>query len=105
MSSKPSLSKSPKSPDWLKPLGKLGETDLAIAALQEAVGAGWLVGWWGLNSGDFDPAFAGVTADPRFIEVFTEIENRVSRMRADFLAHPELPENPKNYGQAGTDPN
>jgi len=70
----------------------LGETDAAITALESAVDAGWLPGWWSLQSGSFDANYAKVIADPRFIRLYREIEGRVTRMRADFLAHPELPD-------------
>ncbi len=70
----------------------LGETDAAIAALEAAVKAGWLPGWWGLKSGSFDPKYAAVLADPRFVKLYAEIERRVTRMREDFLANPDLPE-------------
>ncbi|MGH8033579.1 MAG: hypothetical protein ACREO9_00025, partial [Lysobacterales bacterium] len=73
----------------------LGETDAAIVALQEALDAGWLAGWWGLKSGDFDPNYAAVIADPRFVTLYAEIEARVKSMREDFFAHPELPEGQK----------
>jgi TolB-like protein len=70
----------------------LGETDAAIAALEEAVKAGWLQGWWALKSGTFDPNYAAVIADPRFVTLYAQIENRVRQMREDFQANPELPE-------------
>jgi hypothetical protein len=70
----------------------LGETDAAIAALEDAIKAGWLAGWWGLKAGAFDPKYAAVIADPRFVKLYAEIENRVRQMREDFLAHPDLPE-------------
>jgi tetratricopeptide (TPR) repeat protein len=73
----------------------LGETDAAIAALEEAVKAGWLPGWWGLKAGAFDPNYAAVMADPRFERLYGELEDRVKRMREDFLAHPDLPEGMK----------
>jgi len=70
----------------------LGETDAAIAALEEAVKQGQVQGWWGLKAGAFDPNYAAVLADPRFVKLYAEIENRVRQMREDFLAHPDLPE-------------
>ena len=69
----------------------LGETDKAITELKKCVDAGWLVGWWGLKDGGFDPNYAAVIADPRFVELYADIENRVRLMREDFFAHPELP--------------
>ena len=71
----------------------LGETDAAIEALEEAINAGWLPGWWALKLGDFDPRYAVVTADPRFIRLHAGLEERVKRMREDFLRNPGLPEN------------
>jgi len=73
----------------------LGETDAAIAALEEAMRAGWLPGWWGLKDGDFDPDYARVVADPRFISLYAEIRNRVRRMREDYRAKPGLPDGVK----------
>jgi TolB-like protein/Tfp pilus assembly protein PilF len=70
----------------------LGETDAAIAALEDAVKIGHLQGWWGLKTGAFDPNYAAVLSDPRFVKLYAEIENRVRKMRENFLAHPELPE-------------
>ena len=70
----------------------LGDTDAAIVALEEVVKAGWLHGWWALKTGAFDPNYAAVIADPRFVTLYAEIENRVRQMREDFHANPELPE-------------
>jgi hypothetical protein len=70
----------------------LGETDAAIVALEDAVKAGQLQGWWGLKAGAFDPNYAAVLADPRFVKLYAGIENRVRQMREDFLARPDLPE-------------
>ena len=54
--------------------------------------AGWLAGWWGLKDGSFDSSYAAVIADPRFVKIYADIEARVKKMREDFFAHPELPE-------------
>jgi len=68
----------------------LGDTDAAIAALEEALAAGWLSGWWGLRLGEFDANYARVVADPRFETIYGQIEGRVMRMRENYLANPEL---------------
>jgi hypothetical protein len=70
----------------------LGESEAAIAELEAAVKAGWGLGWWGLKDGGFDPNYAAVVADPRFVKLYGEIEARVKKTREDFFAHPELPE-------------
>ena len=57
----------------------LGETDAAIAALEEAIRADWLPGWWGLKDGDFDPIYAKVVADPRFKRLYAEIPRASSK--------------------------
>jgi hypothetical protein len=70
----------------------LGETNAAIAELDAAVESGFLQGWWRLKEGAFDPRYAAVLADPRFVKLYAEIESRVQHMREDFHAHPDLPE-------------
>jgi len=70
----------------------LGETDAAIASLEEALAAGWLPGWWNLKAGAFDSNYAAALADPRFQELFQEIEARVALARESYLADPALPE-------------
>ncbi|HET6565288.1 MAG TPA: hypothetical protein VFG52_07740, partial [Xanthomonadales bacterium] len=74
----------------------LGDTDAAIAALEEAVNAGWLPGWWGLKLGAFDSNYARVIADPRFQNIYAKLENRVRQLREDYYANPELPAEFKN---------
>jgi hypothetical protein len=69
----------------------LGETDEAITELQRVVDSGWLSGWWILKSGEFDPNYAAVTADPRFVALNQGIEQHVAELRANYLENPELP--------------
>jgi TolB-like protein len=70
----------------------LGETDLAIEALESALEAGWILDWSELPQGNFDTDYASVTADPRFQSIYRELEARITAMRESWLAQPEIPE-------------
>ncbi|HMB61063.1 MAG TPA: hypothetical protein VKN35_14215 [Xanthomonadales bacterium] len=70
----------------------LGETDKAIQALQAKVDEGWLLGWWSLEFGAFDPNYAAVLEDPRYKRLFNQIVSRVTEMRESFRANPDLPQ-------------
>jgi TolB-like protein len=69
----------------------LGETELALSALEKAVDAGFTHGWWGLKDGVFDPDYATTLADPRVAAQLLRIESMVSAQRAAFRAEPGLP--------------
>jgi hypothetical protein len=69
-----------------------GETGAALAELEAVAALGWSEDWWLLEALNFDPDVAAVTADPRFQAVNARLQERVRRMREDYLANPELPE-------------
>ena len=69
-----------------------GETGAALAELEAVAALGWSEDWWLLEALNFDPDVAAVTADPRFQAVNARLQERVQRMREDYLANPELPE-------------
>jgi len=69
-----------------------GETAAALTELEAVAALGWSEDWWLLEALNFDPDVAKVTADPRFQSVNARLQERVRRMREDYLANPELPE-------------
>jgi hypothetical protein len=69
-----------------------GETEAALTELEALAAKGWSEDWWLLEALNFDPDVAAVTADPRFQAVNARLQERVRRMRENYLANPELPE-------------
>jgi hypothetical protein len=69
-----------------------GQSAAALAELEAVAAMGWSEDWWLLEALNFDPDVAEVTADPRFQAVNARLQERVRRMREDYLANPELSE-------------
>jgi TolB-like protein len=81
----------------------LGNTEAALVALQAAMDQGWPWQWWGLKTAaKFDANYAAVVADPRFEQLYAQIQQRVTEARESFLADPDLPE--ETLRAAGLDP-
>lgn len=78
-------------------LAFLGETEAALAELEQQVEGGIVAGWWALTEGAFDPNYAAVMAEPRFEAAYARILTIVADQRAGFLAQPELSDNPFPY--------
>jgi len=73
-------------------LAYLGETDAAIDEFRKVVDSGFRTGWWALKMGAFDASYAAVLEDPRFMETYNGLQDRVHQMLEGYRENPGLPE-------------
>ena len=73
----------------IEALALSGETDLALARLEQAVDNGWLLGWeYSLRGRNL----ASLRDEPRFAAIVARLEARTAELAANWLASPHLGE-------------
>ena len=62
-----------------------GEHDLALEELDRIADTPYHHQWYDLNSYSFDPDYAAVLGDPRYVAIFSRIRARADRLREEYL--------------------
>ena len=66
-------------------LALVGEQDAALEELDRIAGSPYHHRWYDLQTYSFDPDYAAVLGDPRFVAIFSRIRSRADRMREEYL--------------------